>query len=109
MLFLLILVVAFILQFFLPWWSIALLAFVISAWRSRSHWQAFGAGFGGIAVGWLFLSTFIHVRTEGILSGKVATLFSLPHSGLLFLITALVGGLVGGLAAWAGYCCRRLF
>ena len=109
MLFLLILTLAFLLQLFLPWWIIALVAFGSAAWRGRSSWQAFGAGFAGIAVGWLLLSAFIHVQTAGILTEKVAVLFSLPHSVWLLLITALVGGLVGGVAAWAGYSCRRLF
>ena len=109
MLFLIILVVSFLLQLFLPWWIIAPVAFGCAAWRGRSNWRAFGAGFAGIAVGWLLLSAFIHVRTEGILTEKVAVLFSLPHSVWLLLITALVGGLVGGVAAWAGYSCRQLF
>jgi hypothetical protein len=109
MLLLLILIIAFALQFFLPWWIVAPVSFGLAAGLGRSGRGAFGAGFAGIGFGWLLLSAFIHFRTEGILTNKVGQLFSLPSPMLLLLITALTGGLVGGLAAWAGYCCRRLF
>ncbi len=110
MLLLLILIIAFALQFFLPWWIVAPVSFGLAAWLGRSGGGAFGAGFLGIGLGWLFLSTFIHFQTEGILTNKVGQLFSLPQPApLLLIITALIGGLVGGLSAWAGYCCRRLF
>lgn len=109
MLLLFILIIAFALQFFLPWWIVAPVSFGLAAWLGRSGGKAFGAGFAGIGLGWLLLSIFIHFRTEGILTNKVIQLFSLPHPALLLLITALIGGLVGGFSAWAGYCCRRLF
>ena len=109
MLVLLILIIAFALQFFLPWWIVAPVSFGLAAWQARGGWAAFGAGFLGIGCGWLLLSAFIHFRTEGILTHKVIQLFGLPSPVLLLLITALIGGLVGGLSAWAGYCCRRLF
>lgn len=109
MAFLLILLLAFALQFFLPWWIIAPISFGLAAWLSRKGGAAFWSGFAGIGLGWLLLSTFIHFRTEGLLSDKVIQLFSLPHSLLLILLTALVGALVGGVSAWAGFACRRLF
>ena len=108
MLFLVILIVAFVLQFFLPWWIIAPVSFGLAAWLSRKGKSAFWSGFAGIGLGWLIFSLFIHFRTEGILTVKVIQLFSLPHSSLLLLVTGLIGGLVGGVSAWAGYCCRQL-
>ncbi|RDC65008.1 hypothetical protein [Adhaeribacter pallidiroseus] len=109
MLLLLTLIIAFALQFFLPWWIVAPVSFGLAAWRGRNGWAAFGTGFLGIGLGWLLLSAFIHFRTAGILTNKVGQLFSLPNPTLLLLITALIGGVVGGFSAWAGYCCRRLF
>ena len=109
MVFLLILIIAFALQFLFPWWVISPISFGLAAWLSKKGSAAFWSGFAGIGLGWLLLSTFIHFRTEGILSGKVIQLLKLPHSSLLLLGTALIGGLVGGVSAWAGYSCRRLF
>ncbi|CAN5910822.1 hypothetical protein BH24BAC1_BH24BAC1_00730 [soil metagenome] len=109
MLFFLIFLVSLLLQFFLPWWIVAPVAFGLALWRGRSGWQAFGAGFGAVALGWLGASLVIHLRTEGILTAKVADLLTLPSPLLLLALTALLGGLVGGLAALSGYFLRRAY
>ncbi|MGA0556126.1 hypothetical protein ACO2Q8_05710 [Larkinella sp. VNQ87] len=97
-------------QLFLPWWSIALVAFAVCFWRSRTGWRAFGNGFLGIAVIWLLYALAIHLQTDGILTGRMATLFfQKPLSGLLLVITPLIGGLVGGLAGLAGQQVRAVF
>lgn len=107
MLFLLIALLSLLLQLFLPWWIVAPVAFGLALWRGRSGWQAFGAGFGAVALVWLVSSAFIHLRTGGILTGKVAALLTLPSPLLLLVVTALIGGLVGGMAALSGYFSRN--
>jgi hypothetical protein len=107
MLFLLIALLSLLLQLFLPWWVVAPVAFGLALWHGRSGWQAFGAGFGAVALVWLGASLFTHLRTEGILTGKVATLLTLPSPILLLVVTALIGGLVGGMAALSGYFFRQ--
>lgn len=106
-LFLLLLVLSFALQFILPWWILAVVAFGLAFWLAKKASGAFWAGFAAIFLGWLGLSLFFHLRNDGILTSRVATLFTLPQPWLLLLVTALVGGLVGGLAALTGYFCRR--
>lgn len=108
-LFLLLFFLSFNLQLILPWWVLAVVAFALAFWLAPKAGVAFWAGFGGIALGWLGLSLFFHLRNEGLLTSRVATLFTLPHPLLLLLVTALVGGLVGGLASLTGYFCRRAF
>ncbi len=109
MLFILIAVLGFVLQFFLPWWIIAVVAFVIAAWRGRSTKQAFFSGFGAIMLVWVAKSLFTHIQTEGVLTDRVAVLFNLPSPFLLILVTALIGGLVGGVAALSGFFFKQLF
>ncbi|MGV3586075.1 MAG: hypothetical protein ACO1OF_03645 [Adhaeribacter sp.] len=106
-LFLLLLVLSFALQWVLPWWILAVVAFVLAFWLAKKGNGAFLAGFGAIFLGWLGLSLFFHLRNDGILTSRVATLFTLPQPWLLLLVTAVVGGLVGGLAALTGYFFRR--
>lgn len=49
------------------------------------------------------MALWIDVKNEHILSQKIAQLFPLGGSSfLLILVTALVGALVGGLAAMSG-------
>lgn len=107
-LFLLIALLSFLLQLFLPWWIIAVVAFGAALWRATNGRNAFWSGFLAIAVVWMLTATIIHVRTDGILTQRIAALFSLPASFLLLCITALIGGIVGGMAALSGFYVRQL-
>lgn len=102
-------VISFVLQLFLPWWIIALVAWVLTFLGATQGWKAFLAGFTGIAIGWLVMCLFLHIRNNGLLTAKVATLFKLPNGTLLILVTVLLGGLVGGFAGLAGYFSRKVF
>ena len=108
LLFFLILAASFILQLFLPWWIIAPAAFALALWKGTSSRQAFWSGFGALVFLWAAAALVIHLRNEGILTAKVAGLFSLPFPALMIMITALIGGLVGGLAALSGFYWQRL-
>ena len=49
------------------------------------------------------VALWIDVKNESILSHKIAQLFPLGgSSGLLIMVTSIIGGLVGGFAALAG-------
>ena len=88
---------------YLPWWSIAICAFIVAVFILQHPFKAFLAGFAGIFLLWLFFAWSIDAANEQILSHKIAQIFPLGGmSFLLVLITALVGGLVAGLAALSG-------
>jgi hypothetical protein len=109
-LFSLILVLAFLAQLFLPWWIIAPLCFALSAALGTTGGRAFGAGFAGIGPGWLLMAAWLNVSSAGILSHRVAQLLPLGGQGwALVLLTAVLGGLVGGVAALAGCWARQAF
>lgn len=85
---------------YLPWWSIAVCGFIVSALILQPPMKAFLAGFLGVFLLWLVFSWIIDSRNNHILSQRIAAI--LPFGGmslLLILITALVGGLVTGMAA----------
>jgi len=106
----LIAVVSLLAQLVLPWWSLAVVAFIICFWRSPSGGRAFLSGFVGVALVWLIYATIIHTRTDGIFAGRMSELlFKTNTSALPLLVTALVGGLVGGLAGLSGYFVRQAF
>lgn len=100
--------VAFLLQIYLPWWSIALAGFLISFILSSSGVSSFFSGFLGISVYWGVLAFFIDNANDHILSTRVAEIFSLPNSTVLILITAIVGGLIGGFGALTGSQLRNI-
>jgi hypothetical protein len=93
----------FIAGVFLPWWSIALIAFGVALLMQQNIGFGFLGGFLGIFLLWGVLAFWIDIKNESILSHKIALIFPLSGSSiLLILITALVGALVGGFAAMAG-------
>ncbi|UOQ66573.1 hypothetical protein [Hymenobacter volaticus] len=99
---------AFIAQLFLPWWVIMPLCLLLAAWRGVSGGRSFVAGFLGVGLGWLIMASWLSLRNEGLLAHRVAQLLPLGGQGwLLVLVTAVIGGLVGGLAALAGTWLRQ--
>jgi hypothetical protein len=100
----LIAVLSLLAQLVLPWWSLAIIAFLVCLWRSPSAGQAFFAGFYGIALVWLVYAVIINTRTDGVFVGRMSELLFKTNNAILpGLVTAIVGGLVGGLAGLSGY------
>ena len=93
-------VFAFILEMFLPWWSIAISAFILGyGFKSKAN---FFAGFLGIGLLWLIKALLIEISAAMPLAENVATILILNNKALLMLVMVVVGGLVGGFAALTG-------
>jgi hypothetical protein len=105
---LLILIITWLLQTWLPWWTLIFPCFAISLFIGRNGTGSFFAGFLGVGLLWLALSFYIDWITGSPLSQKVATLFPGRSVVVLKSITALVGGLVGGLASLSGYSVKAI-
>jgi hypothetical protein len=91
---------AYALGLYLDWWSIAIAAFVVALVLRQRPDMSFAGGSVAILLLWGGYSIFLNQRNGGLLAQKIA--FILPLKGnvpLLLFITALVGALVGGLAA----------
>lgn len=94
---------SFIAGLYLPWWSIAIVAFLVAILMRQFIGRSFLAGFLGIFLLWFIVAFSIDSKNEHILSQKIAQVFPLGGSSiLLILITALIGALVGGFAAMSG-------
>ncbi len=97
-----ILILSFLLQTFFPWWTMAIGVFVIGYLFAHSAWKSFLAGFIGISLLWFAVAFYIDHESQSILTNKVALLFPTQTVPLLFLLTSLIGGLVGGMASYTG-------
>ena len=95
-------------QLALPWWGIAVAGFIAGLTKARTGWQALGAGFAGVGLVWLGTASYLHLKSGGVLSARMAEMMGLPGPVSLILLTAAIGGLVGGLAAATGYHTRPL-
>ncbi|HVM90167.1 MAG TPA: hypothetical protein VMT76_18405 [Puia sp.] len=84
---------------YLPWWSVALSAFVTALLVPEKPWKSFVAAFAGVFILWALLAAVIDSKNSHILSQKIAHIFPLGGSYfLLILVTAFIGALVGGFA-----------
>jgi hypothetical protein len=93
----LIALLSFVLGLFLPWWTIALAAFAVSALIPQRPLLAFFAGFAALFLLWGLLALVVDLRNESILSARVAAVLPLGGSTIaILLVTAFVGALVGG-------------
>ena len=100
---------AFVAGFYLPWWGIAIAAFLVSAAIPQKPSFSFLSGFLGVFLLWEILAWWIDSKNNGILSQKIANLLPLGGSSvLLILISSLIGAVVAGFAALAGTYLRRL-
>src|SRR5574338_639086 len=94
---------AFIGGIYMQWWSLALAAFFIALLIPQKAGKAFLSGFLGVFILWAALAWRINMKNESILAKKIATV--LPLGGneyVLILVTAFIGGVVGGFAAMSG-------
>lgn len=94
---------AFVSGLYLPWWSIAVAAFIVAALVHQKAGKAFLSGFLGVFLLWAGLALWIDMKNNGVLSQKIAELLKLGgNSLLLILVTAFIGGLVAGFGAMTG-------
>lgn len=101
--FILIALLSFAAGIYFPWWSLAIVGFVVGIVIPQSGWSAFFAGFLSVAILWTVLSLMLSIPNEHILARRVAPIFVKTDSPfLLILVTALIGGLVGGFATLTG-------
>ena len=90
-------------EYFLPWWTMSIVAFLVCLVMRMGGWRSFFAGFLGIAVFWLCAFLFRDVPNEHILSQRMAILFFKKPAGSQFmLVTVMLGAIIGGLAGWSG-------
>lgn len=100
---LLIAFLSYVLGLFLPWWTIAIAAFITSAFIPQRPFISFLTGFFSLLLLWGIMSWMISADNHDLLAHRVSMLIIKNDSPLLLiLLTALTGAIVGGFAALAG-------
>ena len=93
---------------YLPWWSIAVAAFIVAVVIPQHPGKSFLAGFLALFFLWGALSYWISAQNENILAHKVSLLIlKMDSPYVLMLVTALIGALVAGFAAMSGSFIRK--
>lgn len=95
-----IMVLGYLLEQFLPWWSVAIAAFAGGALvNTRSN---FVAGFLAIGFLWAGKALITEVSSDSEFAERVARIFMLHSKFVLLIVTFLLSGLIGGFAAMTG-------
>lgn len=88
---------------YFPWWSIAIVCFIISVIIHQSPMKSFLCGFLAMLILWAGLSFWISNNNHHLLAHKISMLIIKKDDPfLLIFITGLLGGFVGGFAALTG-------
>jgi hypothetical protein len=109
MLFLVILILSFAVSYFLPWWIAAVIAFLAAFILGKTSVRSFWSGFAALFVSWAAIALIKTTPNDNMLASRVAHLLQLPDWIWLLLVTALVGGLVGGMSALSGVLLKKAF
>ncbi|MFY7900552.1 MAG: hypothetical protein ACOVNY_10245 [Chitinophagaceae bacterium] len=93
---------------FLPWYSFVFGVAIVSWGIQQKPLLSFTSGFIAVFLLWLVLAILKDVSNNHLLSIKVANILPLNGSYvILILITAFIGGLLGGFSALTGSYCRK--
>lgn len=94
---------------YLPWWSIAIVAFIVAAVIPQAPFRSFVSGFVALFLLWGFLAFYISNNNDNLLAHKVSVIILKTDSPFgIIIITAFVGALVAAFAALAGSYLRAL-
>ncbi|MEQ8472535.1 MAG: hypothetical protein RIC35_15190 [Marinoscillum sp.] len=105
----LIIIVAYFLSFYLPWWSLIVLTFIIGFLIPGHGLNLFISGFLGGGLLWMAYSWYLDTKTQSILTDKIIHLFPFEDGFLLIILSGLIGGLSAGFGCLSGNSFRHLF
>jgi hypothetical protein len=102
--------VAFAVGLQLPWFFIAIAAFIIAIAIPQKSSKAFLSGFIALFLLWCIVAFIAEKNGGALIAKQVANIIPLKGNVLLLtLVTGLIGGLVGGFGALTGSLGRKLF
>jgi hypothetical protein len=108
MLFFIILISSLVVSFVLPWWIVAIISFLSALFIAKTSAHAFWSAFAAIFIVWTVMALFKSVPNNHMLATRMAHVFPLGgHWMILLLITAIIGGLVAGMAAMSAHLIRK--
>lgn len=99
LLFVAVLVAAFLLQLFFPWWIVVAVGFAAGLASPLAPLKTGVVVFTAIALLWLGAAVYLSVTESAVLVPRMAALLQLPDGWMVFAATALVGALPSSLAA----------
>jgi len=107
--FFLLLLTFWITTLFLPWWALLIFAFILGAALFDKSFLALITGFTAAFSAWGLQVIYIDIANQSILSTRMAELLGVGQSWIVILLTAMIGGIIGGMGTLLGTRFRLLF
>lgn len=101
--FIILIVLGIIVHLFLPWWSIAIVAFLVGLGFIESTSRALIIGFLSVFILWGAKALISSYQNDFVLVNRMAELLPFKNGILTILVTAILGGLIGMLSTASGY------
>lgn len=103
-------VLAMLLHLFLPWYAIALAGLLFGLFVPTSNGgQAFAYGLLAGALVWGVYSGYLNYQNDSLLATRIGNMLGGLGAWSMVIITALLGGIYGGLGSFTGFLGRSLF
>lgn len=93
---------------FMPWYAVVVAAALAGLVFRQGAGMSFLAGFIGAFLLWGVYAAYLNNANDGLLADRVGRLFGGLSPALLVVVTAVLGGLFGGLGAMLGGLGREL-
>lgn len=100
---LLIMIGGMVTQWYLPWWSLVLVAFLAGYFlplRRTAH--SFFAGFVAGFLLWSLYASYLEVTNDGVLAARIGFLLGGISGSLLPLLSGIFAGILSGMGALSG-------
>lgn len=95
---------------FFPWWSMAVVSFLIAIFIPMKPWRYLLAGFFSACLFWGGMTYWISMKNDHILAHRISQLIiQEDNPTYLIMLTALMGAMVGGVSCWSGSLVRQLW
>lgn len=93
---------------YLPWWAIAIVAFIVTVLIPQKPYKAFLSGFIALFLLWSIMAFYLSYVNGHVLVHRMAMIIlKMKSPSALILVTALIGSLVAGFASLAGSFVRK--
>jgi hypothetical protein len=95
-------IVGYLIQTALPWYSLALLALVLAYSAKFKPLQSLILFFLLGALLWITVAYWKDTQSRAHLSDRIGILFGVKNLFILLGVTSVIGGITSGLGAWCG-------
>ena len=96
------LILSFIAQLFLPWWVISILSFIVCYAVNPGKFLAFSGSMMAIFILWAVKAYVSEFNFDESISGLLGKILGNVSSNAVFFLTGLTGGLIAGLSGLLG-------